>query len=42
MKFTGIDALISRIRTDAGIARKQLDLLMHQKYASDGWLLDSH
>ena len=42
MKFDGINALISRIRTDAGIARKQLDVPMHQAYAGDTWLLNSH
>lgn len=35
MKFQGIGALIARIKTDAGIAAKQLDEPAHQQVMHD-------
>ena len=38
MKFNGIGALIARIKTDAGIAAKQLDETTHQQITQDSFL----
>lgn len=38
MKFNGLSSLIARIKTDAGIASKQLDEPEHQRLASDPFL----
>ena len=38
MKFDGLGTLIARIKTDAGIAAKQLDLPEHQNLAQDPFL----
>ncbi len=38
MKFDGIGALIARIKTDAGIASKQLDAEQYQVLKADPFL----
>ena len=38
MKFDGIGALIARIKTDAGIAAKQLEETTHQQVMQDPFL----
>ena len=38
MKFNGIGALVARIKTDAGIAAKQLDEAVHQQVMQDPFL----
>ena len=38
MKFDGIGALIARIKTDAGIASKQLDAEQYQELKTDPFL----
>lgn len=38
MKFDGIGALIARIKTDAGIASKQLDAQQYQSLKTDRFL----
>lgn len=38
MKFAGIGALIARIKTDAGIASKQLDAPSYQRLKDDAFL----
>ena len=40
MKFEGIASLIARIRTDAGIASKQLDTAEYQQLMTSTFLSD--